>query len=71
MLVQRVETIALGEDLCDRGEQVTLFLFNDCLEVRLYSILTSEEMWGGLLGKFKWRKDSSKNSPNPVTFREM
>ncbi|KAG8581267.1 hypothetical protein GDO81_007608 [Engystomops pustulosus] len=33
MLVQRVETIALGEDLCDRGEQVTLFLFNDCLEI--------------------------------------
>ncbi|KAE8603921.1 hypothetical protein XENTR_v10014504 [Xenopus tropicalis] len=33
ILVQRVETIALGEDLCDRGEQVTLFLFNDCLEI--------------------------------------
>ncbi|NP_001088296.1 epithelial cell transforming 2 S homeolog [Xenopus laevis] len=33
MLVQRVETVALGEDLCDRGEQVTLFLFNDCLEI--------------------------------------
>ncbi|XP_029472617.1 protein ECT2 isoform X6 [Rhinatrema bivittatum] len=32
-LIQRVETIALGDDLCDRGEQVTLFLFNDCLEV--------------------------------------
>uniref|UniRef100_A0A8C3C1Z0 Protein ECT2 n=1 Tax=Cairina moschata TaxID=8855 RepID=A0A8C3C1Z0_CAIMO len=34
-LVQRLETVALGDDLCDRGEQVTLFLFNDCLEVRL------------------------------------
>ncbi|XP_053315711.1 protein ECT2 isoform X1 [Spea bombifrons] len=33
MLVQRVETVALGDDLCDRGEQVTLFLFNDCLEI--------------------------------------
>uniref|UniRef100_A0A663MN19 Epithelial cell transforming 2 n=1 Tax=Athene cunicularia TaxID=194338 RepID=A0A663MN19_ATHCN len=33
-LVQRLETVALGDDLCDRGEQVTLFLFNDCLEVR-------------------------------------
>ncbi|KAM4771643.1 protein ECT2 isoform 2-T2 [Rhinophrynus dorsalis] len=33
MLVHRVETIALGDDLCDRGEQVTLFLFNDCLEI--------------------------------------
>ncbi|KAM4659906.1 protein ECT2 isoform 2-T2 [Amazona ochrocephala] len=32
-LVQRLETVALGDDLCDRGEQVTLFLFNDCLEV--------------------------------------
>uniref|UniRef100_A0A8C5QQX6 Epithelial cell transforming 2 n=1 Tax=Leptobrachium leishanense TaxID=445787 RepID=A0A8C5QQX6_9ANUR len=33
MLVQRVETISLGDELCDRGEQVTLFLFNDCLEI--------------------------------------
>ncbi|XP_063772342.1 protein ECT2 isoform X3 [Pseudophryne corroboree] len=33
VLVQRVETVALGEDLCDRGEQVTLFLFNDCVEI--------------------------------------
>uniref|UniRef100_UPI00398EAA92 protein ECT2 isoform X3 n=1 Tax=Pristiophorus japonicus TaxID=55135 RepID=UPI00398EAA92 len=32
-LVQRVETIVLGDELCDRGEQVTLFLFNDCLEI--------------------------------------
>ncbi|MEE6501411.1 hypothetical protein FKM82_004161 [Ascaphus truei] len=40
MLVQRVETISLGDDLCDRGEQVTLFLFNDCLEVRIYLIFT-------------------------------
>ncbi|XP_054241691.1 protein ECT2 isoform X2 [Indicator indicator] len=32
-LVQRLETIALSDDLCDRGEQVTLFLFNDCLEI--------------------------------------
>ncbi|XP_072474558.1 protein ECT2 isoform X1 [Notamacropus eugenii] len=32
-LVQRVETISLGEQPCDRGEQVTLFLFNDCLEI--------------------------------------
>ncbi|XP_015216108.1 protein ECT2 isoform X4 [Lepisosteus oculatus] len=32
-LVQRVETIALGDKPCDRGENVTLFLFNDCLEV--------------------------------------
>ncbi|XP_060690139.1 protein ECT2 isoform X2 [Hemiscyllium ocellatum] len=32
-LVQRVETIVLDDDLCDRGEQVTLFLFNDCLEI--------------------------------------
>lgn len=33
-LVYRVETIALGDQPCDRGEHVTLFLFNDCLEVR-------------------------------------
>uniref|UniRef100_A0A8C0GT65 Protein ECT2 n=1 Tax=Chelonoidis abingdonii TaxID=106734 RepID=A0A8C0GT65_CHEAB len=39
-LVQRLETVALGDDLCDRGEQVTLFLFNDCLEVRLSKIPT-------------------------------
>ncbi|XP_059922631.1 protein ECT2 isoform X2 [Gadus macrocephalus] len=32
-LVHRVETIALGDQPCDRGEQVTLFLFNDCLEI--------------------------------------
>ncbi|XP_075997609.1 protein ECT2 isoform X2 [Genypterus blacodes] len=32
-LVYRVETIALGEQPCDRGENVTLFLFNDCLEI--------------------------------------
>ncbi|KAM7331019.1 hypothetical protein ACRRTK_010208 [Alexandromys fortis] len=32
-LVQRVETVSLGEYPCDRGEQVTLFLFNDCLEI--------------------------------------
>uniref|UniRef100_A0A8C6M5N8 Epithelial cell transforming 2 n=1 Tax=Nothobranchius furzeri TaxID=105023 RepID=A0A8C6M5N8_NOTFU len=32
-LVYRVETIALGDDPCDRGEHVTLFLFNDCLEI--------------------------------------
>ncbi|KAM9231110.1 protein ECT2 isoform 4-T4 [Leptosomus discolor] len=32
-LVRRLETVALGDDLCDRGEQVTLFLFNDCLEI--------------------------------------
>lgn len=32
-LVHRVETIALGDEPCDRGEHVTLFLFNDCLEV--------------------------------------
>ncbi|XP_038672071.1 protein ECT2 isoform X5 [Scyliorhinus canicula] len=32
-LVQRVETIVLDDNLCDRGEQVTLFLFNDCLEI--------------------------------------
>ncbi|KAG8445174.1 hypothetical protein GDO86_010083 [Hymenochirus boettgeri] len=32
-LVQRVETIVLGDELCDRGEQVTLFLFNDCVEI--------------------------------------
>ncbi|XP_074047035.1 protein ECT2 [Macrotis lagotis] len=32
-LVQRIETISLGEHPCDRGEQVTLFLFNDCLEI--------------------------------------
>ncbi|NXE63568.1 ECT2 protein, partial [Calcarius ornatus] len=32
-LVQRLETVALGDDICDRGEQVTLFLFNDCLEI--------------------------------------
>ncbi|MBN3319614.1 ECT2 protein, partial [Atractosteus spatula] len=32
-LVQRVETIALGDKPCDRGENVTLFLFNDCLEI--------------------------------------
>ncbi|XP_034439772.1 protein ECT2 isoform X2 [Hippoglossus hippoglossus] len=32
-LVCRVETIALGDQPCDRGENVTLFLFNDCLEI--------------------------------------
>ncbi|KAM8805170.1 protein ECT2 isoform 2-T2 [Eudromia elegans] len=32
-LIQRLETVALGDDLCDKGEQVTLFLFNDCLEI--------------------------------------
>ncbi|XP_021251951.1 protein ECT2 isoform X2 [Numida meleagris] len=32
-LVQRLETVVLSDDLCDRGEQVTLFLFNDCLEI--------------------------------------
>uniref|UniRef100_A0A6Q2XG86 Epithelial cell transforming 2 n=1 Tax=Esox lucius TaxID=8010 RepID=A0A6Q2XG86_ESOLU len=32
-LVHRVETIALGDQPCDRGENVTLFLFNDCLEI--------------------------------------
>uniref|UniRef100_A0A3Q2CVT4 Epithelial cell transforming 2 n=1 Tax=Cyprinodon variegatus TaxID=28743 RepID=A0A3Q2CVT4_CYPVA len=32
-LVLRVETIALGDEPCDRGENVTLFLFNDCLEI--------------------------------------
>ncbi|XP_040897147.1 protein ECT2 isoform X2 [Toxotes jaculatrix] len=32
-LVCRVETIALGDQPCDRGEHVTLFLFNDCLEI--------------------------------------
>ncbi|XP_037554089.1 protein ECT2 [Nematolebias whitei] len=32
-LVYRVETIALGDEPCDRGEHVTLFLFNDCLEI--------------------------------------
>ncbi|XP_008406051.1 protein ECT2 isoform X4 [Poecilia reticulata] len=32
-LVHRVETIALGDEPCDRGEHVTLFLFNDCLEI--------------------------------------
>ncbi|XP_023688626.2 protein ECT2-like isoform X2 [Paramormyrops kingsleyae] len=32
-LVHRMETIALGEHPCDRGDHVTLFLFNDCLEI--------------------------------------
>ncbi|XP_058846192.1 protein ECT2-like isoform X2 [Acipenser ruthenus] len=32
-LVHRVETISLGDKPCDRGENVTLFLFNDCLEI--------------------------------------
>ncbi|XP_069007172.1 protein ECT2 [Embiotoca jacksoni] len=32
-LVHRVETISLGDQPCDRGEHVTLFLFNDCLEI--------------------------------------
>ncbi|XP_077440466.1 protein ECT2 isoform X2 [Vanacampus margaritifer] len=32
-LVYKVETIALGDQPCDRGEHVTLFLFNDCLEI--------------------------------------
>ncbi|XP_022525285.2 protein ECT2 isoform X1 [Astyanax mexicanus] len=32
-LVHRVETIALGDKPCDRGENVTLILFNDCLEI--------------------------------------
>lgn len=44
-LVQRLETVALGDDLCDRGEQVTLFLFNDCLEVRyLYQYISLTEL---------------------------
>ncbi|XP_047231557.1 protein ECT2 isoform X8 [Girardinichthys multiradiatus] len=33
ILVHRVETVALGDEPCDRGEHVTLFLFNDCLEI--------------------------------------
>uniref|UniRef100_A0A3P8XZ88 Epithelial cell transforming 2 n=1 Tax=Esox lucius TaxID=8010 RepID=A0A3P8XZ88_ESOLU len=37
-LVHRVETIALGDQPCDRGENVTLFLFNDCLEVTPASV---------------------------------
>ncbi|XP_051929319.1 protein ECT2 isoform X1 [Hippocampus zosterae] len=32
-LVYKVETIALGDKPCDRGEHVTLFLFSDCLEI--------------------------------------
>ncbi|XP_036410522.1 protein ECT2-like [Megalops cyprinoides] len=32
-LVQRVETVALGDKPCDRGDHVTLFLFSDCLEI--------------------------------------
>ncbi|XP_041125551.1 protein ECT2 isoform X1 [Polyodon spathula] len=32
-LVHRVETISLGDKPCDRGENVTLFLFSDCLEI--------------------------------------
>ncbi|XP_075412161.1 protein ECT2 isoform X3 [Tenrec ecaudatus] len=32
-LVQRVETVSLSDHPCDRGEPVTLFLFNDCLEI--------------------------------------
>ncbi|XP_054646552.1 protein ECT2 isoform X2 [Dunckerocampus dactyliophorus] len=32
-LVYRVETITLGDQPCDRGEHVTLFLFTDCLEI--------------------------------------
>ncbi|KAJ8274683.1 hypothetical protein COCON_G00093080 [Conger conger] len=32
-LVTRVDTVALGDKPCDRGDHVTLFLFNDCLEV--------------------------------------
>ncbi|XP_051874447.1 protein ECT2 isoform X2 [Pristis pectinata] len=42
-LVQRVETIALDNELCDRGEQVTLFLFNDCLEIarKRHKVITS------------------------------
>ncbi|XP_076879509.1 protein ECT2 isoform X7 [Brachyhypopomus gauderio] len=32
-LVHRVETVALGDEPCDRGEHVSLFLFNDCLEI--------------------------------------
>ncbi|XP_026852745.2 protein ECT2 isoform X1 [Electrophorus electricus] len=32
-LVHRVETVALGDQPCDRGEHVSLFLFNDCLEI--------------------------------------
>ncbi|KAG9343589.1 hypothetical protein JZ751_013759 [Albula glossodonta] len=29
----RVDTVALGDEPCDRGDHVTLFLFNDCLEI--------------------------------------
>ncbi|KAJ8356951.1 hypothetical protein SKAU_G00197450 [Synaphobranchus kaupii] len=32
-LVHRVDTVALGDTPCDRGDHVTLFLFNDCLEI--------------------------------------
>lgn len=41
-LVQRLETVALSDDLCDRGEQVTLFLFSDCLEVSTAQELNSK-----------------------------
>uniref|UniRef100_A0A672UZY5 Epithelial cell transforming 2 n=1 Tax=Strigops habroptila TaxID=2489341 RepID=A0A672UZY5_STRHB len=41
-LVQRLETVALGDDLCDRGEQVTLFLFNDCLEITKFNTFEAE-----------------------------
>ncbi|KAK1806114.1 hypothetical protein P4O66_012819 [Electrophorus voltai] len=34
-LVHRVETVALGDQPCDRGEHVSLFLFNDCLEANI------------------------------------
>ncbi|KAL4593253.1 protein ECT2-like isoform X1, partial [Arapaima gigas] len=32
-LVHRAETVTLGDKPCGRGENVTLFLFNDCLEI--------------------------------------
>ncbi|XP_064195034.1 protein ECT2-like isoform X1 [Anguilla rostrata] len=32
-LVGRVDTVALGDRPCDRGDHVTLFLFSDCLEI--------------------------------------
>lgn len=45
-LVYRVETIALGDQPCDRGENVTLFLFNDCLEVTVRHLLVYMVLMG-------------------------
>lgn len=64
-LVHRVETIALGDKPCDRGEHVTLFLFNDCLEVKRHLSIMSD-VFGNTLFQFtgilNWVQKKASNS---------